>query len=133
MPGVSTKATDSPDSAAEWECHSGQGSNTMPGPAAGRQRNCTLPCPADTPATHPPCQHLLQSEDRQSEPVEAEGEPEYQPTPKGRRTTMGRRPAAAALPYPYELEAAQALDEDVDAGGAAWEGLWSNRGQCPAC
>ena len=64
-----------------------------------------------------PCQHLLQSEDRQSEPVEAQGEPEYQPTPKGRRTTMGRRPAAAALPYPYELEEAQPKDEDVDAGG----------------
>ena len=83
-----------------------------------------------------PRQHLLQSEDRQSEPAEAEGEPEYQPTPKGRRTTMGRRPAAAALPYPYELEEAQPMDEDMAAGGAAWEGLWTNRGQrldCLSC
>ena len=53
--------------------------------------------------------------------MEADGEPEYQPTPKGRRTTMGRRPAAAALPHPYELEEAQPMVEDMNAGGAAWE------------
>eukprot|EP00891_Asterochloris_glomerata_P004555 jgi/Astpho2/4555/fgenesh1_pg.00067_%23_104_t len=58
------------------------------------------------------------SEDHHSEPMEADGEPEYQPTPKGRRTTMGRRPAAAALPHPYELEEAQPMVEDMNADGA---------------
>ncbi len=91
----------------------------------------TMPCPADPSATQSPSQHLLQSEDHHSEPMEADGEPEYQPTPKGRRTNMGRRPAAAALPYPYELEEAQPMVEDMNAGGAAWEHFLEQQGTTP--